>query len=1288
MATLVLQAAGAYLGGFFGTLGGTIGAAAGALGGYLVDTALINATRHVEGPRLAGAKPTTAEEGAALPFVYGTARLSGTLIWATRFEETSKTTRQGGKGGAKSTTYSYFANAAYAIAEGEISGIRRIWVDGRELDQTTVEMRVYRGTEDQLPDPLIEAKQGADNAPAYRGTAYVVFERIPIDEYGNRLPQIQFEVMRPVGALAKRITAVALIPGSTEFGLSPDVVTDEPKPGETRALNRNALRAESDWHAAMDELQALCPNLQHVALVVPWFGDDLRAGECRIRPGVVERVARKPSRAWAVAGLGRGQAHLVSRNGEGAAYGGTPADDSVVAAIRDAKARGLQVTFYPFVMMDIAAGNSLPSPYGGEGQPAYPWRGRITCYPASADRTAAAADQIAAFLDGEWGYRRFVRHCADLVSKAGGVDAFILGSELRGLTILRDEANGFPFVSALCDLAAEMRSRLGNSCRLTYAADWSEYFGHHPQDGSGDVYFHLDPLWAHSAIDAVGIDNYMPLSDWRDEDDRRFGPDNLSGAHDSNGLVDAIAGGEGFDWYYASDEDRRNRVRTPITDGLAGKPWVFRYKDLKSWWENPHYNRINGAESAVPTAWQPKSKPFWFTELGCPAVDKGPNQPNVFPDPKSSENAIPYFSDGSRSDLAQSRFLDAHLDYWSRPENAGNPVSPLYGGRMLDESRIYLWAWDTRPFPEFPLNGDLWGDAGNWRLGHWLNGRLSGVALDELISAIFRDFGLETPDASAADGYLSGFVIGEPATARSVLEPLLELFGVHAFEADGRFVFRSAARLSPARVVEDIVLPDEAASLISVLEDRNELPGAVEVFFTDPLRDYQTGSAAAVRTEGRGQGIETLTLAGAMETGQAKALAESWLRRRWAERRTRSLSVPWDHADLTVGDRIRLSGGTGDAGETEFVVTALEDGAARNVQAVAIAPHMRFPDNGILPPAPPGNPAANDGKPLIHMIDLPAWPGAEEAASQLRLAAYARPWRGVSAYASPQADGYSLRTLVGGRAIIGELITPLPPGNSGRFMTAQSVDMLLYAGELRSQPMAQLFNGANAGLLQAPDGRWEVFQFLEAAEVADSQWRLSCLLRGQLGTEEEAATPKPAGTPFVLLDEAVVPAGLKASEIGLSLNWRVGTSGRDFSDTYFDTVAAAGGLRAFEPLSPVHLAVRRLENGDLAANWIRRGRIDADSWLGADIPLGEEQELYQVEIRREGALVRRAEVSAPSWRYTAQEQAADLGGPDEPFELAVAMVSARTGTGRYARISLPSSTLPIKKTQPQKGEPA
>jgi len=186
MATILLQAAGAFVGGLLGPAGSAIGAAAGALAGYAVDHALINGTRRIEGPRLSGARPFTAEEGASLARVYGTARIGGTLTWATRFEESRTTKRQGGKGGPRVTEYSYFANVAFALCEGEISGIRRIWADGRELDQTGLEIRVYRGGEDQPADPLVEAKQGAGNAPAYRGVAYVVFERFALAQCGAR----------------------------------------------------------------------------------------------------------------------------------------------------------------------------------------------------------------------------------------------------------------------------------------------------------------------------------------------------------------------------------------------------------------------------------------------------------------------------------------------------------------------------------------------------------------------------------------------------------------------------------------------------------------------------------------------------------------------------------------------------------------------------------------------------------------------------------------------------------------------------------------------------------------------------------------------------------------------------------------------------------------------------------------------------------------------------------------------------------------------------------------------
>lgn len=102
MATIVLQAVGAAVGGIFGPVGAAIGASLGAMGGYAIDNALINSTRHVEGARLNGGRVATAEEGAALPFVYGTVRVSGTLIWLHASRNTRPQNVRAARAGRKS----------------------------------------------------------------------------------------------------------------------------------------------------------------------------------------------------------------------------------------------------------------------------------------------------------------------------------------------------------------------------------------------------------------------------------------------------------------------------------------------------------------------------------------------------------------------------------------------------------------------------------------------------------------------------------------------------------------------------------------------------------------------------------------------------------------------------------------------------------------------------------------------------------------------------------------------------------------------------------------------------------------------------------------------------------------------------------------------------------------------------------------------------------------------------------------------------------------------------------
>ncbi len=1275
MATIVLQAAGSFLGGYLGTFGAALGSAAGAIGGYLIDRTLINSTQHFEGPRLAGMRPFQAEEGVPLAQVYGTARIGGNLIWATRFEEESRAERQGGKGGAKTTTYSYFANAAFALCEGEIASVRRIWADGREIDRERFNIRIHTGAEAQEPDPLIAAKQ--TQAPAYRGTAYVVFDRSPVADFGNRLPQFQFEVIRPVGAYQKDVRAVALIPGSTEYGLSPAEITRMRVPGEMEAVNRHVLHAGSDLEASLDELQAVLPNLKHVALVITWFGDDLRAGFCRIRPGVTHGDPSGFSEAWSVSGTPREEAYIVSRIGSASAYGGTPSDKSVIDAIGEINRRGLKVTLYPFIMMDVPSDNDLPDPYGGPAQAAYPWRGRITCMPAlgtagSPDETEAARTAVNAFAgsvgpgdivataDGaaclrpdEWGYRRLILHYARLARSAGGVDAFLLGSELRGLTTLRDEENRFPFVEVLCALAGDVREMLPQA-KISYGADWTEYFGHQPADGSGDVFFHLDPLWAHPAIDAIGIDNYMPLSDWRDSDEAGANPDGFASASDRIGLLSGVDRGEGYDYYYGSLEDRIARTRTPITDGAYGKDWVFRYKDIRSWWSNPHVDRIGGVEQPAPTAWVPRSKPIWMTEIGCPAIDKAPNQPNVFPDPKSSENAAPYFSSGARSDVVQARYLEAHHAAWQpgnpRFEDARNPVAAeIEGGRMVDPDRLYVWAWDARPFPAFPLLGSVWADGGNWSLGHWLNGRASGVDLGALIEAVFERHGLPQPDVTRLHQTVAGYVVEEPGTARAALQPLVDLFGIVISEQVGVLTFQDPEVLGRPTDLFDLV-DDGGVVIETAIAAENQIASEVELAFRDPLRDYQAAQARA-QADARGADHRArLAFPGMIEEGQAADLVGQWLDRHRAGRETLTFAVA--PGAVAPGDVLRFPARRGDR---LYSAETVEEGLTATVVARRI--RQRVASNWRPTPPPTVAPPAIPGPPNAVWLDLPIGPDSGSPDRQFKVAATARPWRAQVVVASAGEAGFSARAQIERPAIMGRLLDAAPAGRSGLIDRNGRLRVRLFAGALQSVSRLDLLNGANAAVIQGSDGRGEVLQFATAEETEPDVWRLCDLLRGQLGTEDVLETGVPAGAHFVRLDSAVVAAGLQPSEIGRELNWRCLPAGYDLSDRYAMSVTMAGGLRALMPLASVHLRMRRTEAG-AAFTWIRRGRIDADSWLASDIPLGEADELYAARLLDGTGIVLSAELAEPLWPVPA----AALAGLSE-VTLEVRQVSQAIGPG-------------------------
>jgi len=190
---------------------GLTGAGVGSLVGSVVSSFLFPPPDVKNyGPRLSDLSVTSSTYGKAIPICYGTIPVSGDIIDAsTMYETAHKETQSGGKGGGQEvsyTTYTYSVDLAIGLCEGPIDGILQIFAnekliyDAREssnfLKPSWLSLTIYKGTETQLPDSTLEALHGAGSVPAYRGLAYVVFPRFPLQEFGNRPPTFRFVIVK------------------------------------------------------------------------------------------------------------------------------------------------------------------------------------------------------------------------------------------------------------------------------------------------------------------------------------------------------------------------------------------------------------------------------------------------------------------------------------------------------------------------------------------------------------------------------------------------------------------------------------------------------------------------------------------------------------------------------------------------------------------------------------------------------------------------------------------------------------------------------------------------------------------------------------------------------------------------------------------------------------------------------------------------------------------------------------------------------------------------------------
>lgn len=624
---------------------------------------------------------------------------------------------------------------------------------------------------------------------------------------------------------------------------------------------------------------------------------------------------------------------------------------------------------------------------------------------------------------------------------------------------------------------------------------------------------------------------------------------------------------------------------------------------------------------------------------------------DVFVDPKSAQSATPYFSSGNRDDLVQRRFLEAHYEYWSEVEN--NPVSALYNGPMLEVAQITPWAWDSRPFPWFPIDTNSWNDGENWHVGHWLTGRLGGVSVNDLIARILQDYGVIDFEVKV-DAILDGYVSPGSISAREVLEPLIALFGINVSEQEGRLIFADNSNaprhtISIADLVQDVDQPSR------VLRRSSETELPIEAIFhhTSVFSEYEEAASKSNRIEGDGKRQVSIQAPVTVSGSMGRAMADAYLKRQWKGRDEMQLRIPRKHLEVCSGDIINFS----DDLQSLWLVKRNEIGHDHSLTLQSVEDYHAALSSGDVETGKVSMPLSL-GKPTVNLMDLPTLSGNNNSDLVTHLSIFAEPWgKDYNVFTSPSDENYSLRKTISQKNTIGKLRAPIGGSFSGRWDYMNQLQIDLRFGSLETLDALYVLGGANLLAVKSSLGTYEVLQFRRAELMPDGFWILSELLRGQLGTEPEALSGAETGASVILLDGSVAAIPMDPSERGIEFNWRIGPVDLPDSSEAHVQLGFANHGRAKKMFSPVHLNGQRQSGGDIQITWIRRGRIDADNWENADIPLDAANQKYNVKILDSASAIKRELiVELPSYVYRSADQIEDFGNDTTDFTCLVAQL--------------------------------
>lgn len=549
------------------------------------------------------------------------------------------------------------------------------------------------------------------------------------------------------------------------------------------------------------------------------------------------------------------------------------------------------------------------------------------------------------------------------------------------------------------------------------------------------------------------------------------------------------------------------------------------------------------------------------------------------------------------------------------------------------------------------------------------------VPLSVIVTDLCAQCGLTAADIDVTQltsTMVSGYVIAQRGSVRSMLEPLMGTYFFGAVESDGKIKFVMRGGALAVTIPEDKLAAhtggDTPDQLTITRKQEMDLPVQVDINYINPAIDYQVSTQVARRTITQSKKRVTLNVAIVLTDDQANRIAHTHLYDAWIERESYEFSTSVDFTKYEPTDIAAIvKNGVTHGGRFE----GKDDGADGVIRwrAVADAAHiyamtMTGAAAGSLPAAVrvmgPTEAALLD-TPLLREVDDHY--GFYEAAR-----GFTTGWTGQDLHIS-RDSGVSYEITTNSR-----MLTPSTMGRTTSvlgtypddetnelFDEANSVTVYMDDGTLASATKAEVLNGANYLLIGN-----EVVQFRDAALIAAKTYTLSGFLRGR--SSESFMSNHAVGERVVLLNNGIrditqlptdrdVDRMFKAVSLGSAL---VQTQALSFTNT----------MRRLKPLAPVHVRAGKTSNGDILIEWIRRSRYQSMMFDGAAAPLGENTELYRINVYDFDSTLLNSHTSAvPTFTYTVAQQTADFGGETYGPIFGIQQVSDKVGPGYEKRIT-------------------